>query len=41
MELWDCGNNHHLVDDCAGADIDEYQEYQDPCDDRDFLDETI
>jgi hypothetical protein len=18
MELWGCGNNHHLIDDCAG-----------------------
>jgi hypothetical protein len=26
MELWICGNNHHLIDDCVGTDTDEYQD---------------
>jgi hypothetical protein len=38
MELWVCGNNHTLIDDCAGTDTDEYQ---DPCDDHSFIDETV
>jgi pyoverdine/dityrosine biosynthesis protein Dit1 len=41
MELWVCGNNYHLIDDCVGTDIDEYQDYQDPIDDPDFIDETV
>jgi len=41
MKLWGCGYNHCLIDDCAGADTDEYQDYQDPCDDPGFIDETV
>jgi hypothetical protein len=41
MELWVCRNNHILINDCAGTDTDEYQDYQDPCDDPDFIDETV
>jgi hypothetical protein len=41
MELWDCGYNHLLIDDCAGTDTDEYQDYQDPCDDPGYIDETV
>jgi len=38
MKLWDCGYNNLFIDDCAGTDTDEYQ---DPCDDPGFIDETI
>jgi hypothetical protein len=41
IELWGCGINHNLIDDCAGTNTDEYQIYQDPCDDPDFIDETV
>lgn len=40
-ELWGCGNNQHLIDDCVGTDTNEYQDYQDPCDDPDFIDEIV
>jgi hypothetical protein len=41
MELWDCGYNHLLIDDCAGTDTDEYQDYQEPYDDPGFIDGTV
>lgn len=41
MELRDCGGNHLLIDDCAGTDTDEYQDYQEPCDDPGFIYETV
>jgi hypothetical protein len=41
MEQWVCDNSHSLIDDCAGTDTDEYQDYQDPCDDHGFIDETV
>jgi hypothetical protein len=41
MCIWDCGVIHHLIDDCAGADYDEYQDDQDPYVDSDYIDEAI
>jgi len=42
IKIWNCGYNHHLIDDCVGTNIDEYQDYQDPCNDPDFIDdETV
>jgi hypothetical protein len=41
MKLWVCGNNYPLIDDCAGTDTDEYQDYQNSCDDPGFIDKTV
>jgi hypothetical protein len=41
MKLWVCSNNYHLIDNCAGTDTNEYQDFQDPCDDPGFIDETV
>jgi hypothetical protein len=35
MGIWDCGSIHNLVDDYARIEDEEYQEYQDPCNDPD------
>jgi len=39
--IWDCNVIHHLIDDCAGAENNEYQDYQDPCADSDYINEAI
>jgi hypothetical protein len=41
MCIWDCGVIHHLIDDCAGAENDEYQDYQGPCANPDYIDDAI
>jgi len=38
MCIWDCDVIHHLTDDYAGIENDEYQ---DPCADSDYIDEAI
>jgi hypothetical protein len=41
IEIWGCGYNHHLIDDCARTDTEEFQDYQDRYDDLDFIYETV
>jgi hypothetical protein len=37
MGIWDCNSTHNLVHDhYAGDEDEEYQEYQDPCNDPDI-----
>jgi hypothetical protein len=42
MYIWGYGVIHYPIDDdCAGTENDEYQDYQDPYTDPDYIDEAI
>ncbi len=41
MCIWDYGVIHHLIDDCARAENDEYLDFRDPCANPDYIDEAI